>query len=473
MAPRTPPSSATTPAYRAEDGGHQRGVDERPADDDVDVPEAVAQRRDEAGGRQRHEGERGHEWAGDQAEEEQQEAGDGAEPEPLELLTAFGGRHAPPDHQRRQRGRDGRERHDELDDPAAGEVVQSAPTGLTTPAGRRAGDQLPYGVSAQATVTSTTASTASARAGRHRRDGSLPSGSSSGTTVATVTRAGGPGPVGEPEGGNGEKAGPAAAQDVDAVLERGRRRRQDGSDGGEEPPDGQPGAHSRQPEPGPPESHSADDRHHPPVGDSGASGFPAFATCRARLVASAPATTRTPTATAASTRRVAARGVRGIAAAPSGGHDPMVGRAAHSVTGHLVPTAGTPRPAGSDRARALGTRSGRTLASRAGNLPAGPDTAGRLTMSGSMRSTTVPTTAGLEHVRRGRPSVPAVIVAAGLQMLVATVTTSRSSTSASSMPPSPRWPPGSPWSPCTGPPTRSAWPARSACCGAARWAARS
>ncbi len=43
-------------------------------------------------------------------------------------------------------------------------------------------------------------------------------------------------------------------------------------------------------------------------------------------------------------------------------------------------------------------------------------------MSGSMRSTTVPTTAGLEHVRRGRPPVPA-IVAAGLQMLVATVTT--------------------------------------------------
>ena len=43
-------------------------------------------------------------------------------------------------------------------------------------------------------------------------------------------------------------------------------------------------------------------------------------------------------------------------------------------------------------------------------------------MSSSMPSTTVPTTAGLEHVRRGRPPVPA-IVAAGLQMLVATVTT--------------------------------------------------
>ena len=43
-------------------------------------------------------------------------------------------------------------------------------------------------------------------------------------------------------------------------------------------------------------------------------------------------------------------------------------------------------------------------------------------MSSSMRSTTVPATAAAEHVRPGRPPVPA-IVAAGLQMLVATVTT--------------------------------------------------
>ena len=43
-------------------------------------------------------------------------------------------------------------------------------------------------------------------------------------------------------------------------------------------------------------------------------------------------------------------------------------------------------------------------------------------MSSSMRPTTVPTTPGPEHVRRGRPPFTA-IAAAGLQMLVAAVTT--------------------------------------------------
>src|SRR5919202_340977 len=65
--------------------------------------------------------------------------------------------------------------------PTAGAVTQSTPTGLTMPARRSAGDQLPYGVSIHATLVSATASTASPSAGRQRLDGRRPSGSTSGT----------------------------------------------------------------------------------------------------------------------------------------------------------------------------------------------------------------------------------------------------------------------------------------------------
>ncbi len=66
--------------------------------------------------------------------------------------------------------------------------TQSTPTGLTTPAAASAGDQDSYGANAQDSELALTTATDNANAARHRRDTSLPSGSSRGSTVPISNR---------------------------------------------------------------------------------------------------------------------------------------------------------------------------------------------------------------------------------------------------------------------------------------------
>src|SRR4051794_23464584 len=226
--------------------------------------------------------------------------------------------------------------------PAAGDVTQSTPTGLTTPARRRGGDQLPYGVKAHATVTSTTASTASTSAGRHRRDGSRPSGSTSGTTVPTVTRAVDQAQLANQNAETGSTPPPprprawtpysSAADDVARTAPIAARS----------PPMGRRGRARANHSPAPPNATPPTTGMTHQSVTPGASGLPAFAACSATPVARAPARTRPATATAASTRRVVARGARRITALevtpPWSAIRPFPSRDSTSRPG------GTPRP---------------------------------------------------------------------------------------------------------------------------------
>ena len=249
--------------------------------------------------------------------------------------------------------------------------------------------------------------------------------------MATVTRAVDQAQLANQKAAAGSGPGAAPAEGVDAVLECGRRRRQDGPDRGEEPPDGQARARPCQPEPGPAERHPADDRHDPPVRDARRERVP-----RVRDVQGEAGGERPGHDQAAGGDGCVDEARRGAAASRMRRHPLEVttpwsafGRSRHGTCTSRSARDIRPGP-GATRAPCPRDRAGPRLDrhGRPAGLPGGPHSQGDSRCPArTAASTTAPTTAATEPdgrvPRRRAPRPPVPIAAAGLQLLVAAVTT--------------------------------------------------